>query len=152
MVVALLAYWLGLCNASAFYDPGAQRWLNRDPIAEEDFGKKLKNLYKFVLNNPLQSFDPDGLSPSLNPQNQCWAAEALETSVQAGSRCKPIPVPVPLPLPCPRVRNKECEAECDDAYESDIEFCNQQNTRYRRNFCYRQAFKLYKNCIAACSK
>jgi hypothetical protein len=34
IVVALLAYWVGLCNASAFYDPGAQRWLNRDPLGE----------------------------------------------------------------------------------------------------------------------
>ena len=37
IVLALLAYWLGLCNASAFYDPGQQRWLNRDPLGERGF-------------------------------------------------------------------------------------------------------------------
>ena len=37
IVIALVAYWLGLCNASAFYDPGAQRWLNRDPLGERGF-------------------------------------------------------------------------------------------------------------------
>ena len=34
IVVALLAYWVGLSNASAFYDPGAQRWPNRDPLGD----------------------------------------------------------------------------------------------------------------------
>ena len=56
-VVAFLAYWIGLCNASAFYDPGTQRWLNRDPI-DEDGGI---NLYRFVNNSPLGRFDPYGL-------------------------------------------------------------------------------------------
>lgn len=29
-----LTYWAGLCNARAFYDSGAQRWLNRDPLGD----------------------------------------------------------------------------------------------------------------------
>ena len=40
-----------------FYDPGAQRWLNRDPI-EEDGGL---NLYSSVQNNPVQFIDSFGL-------------------------------------------------------------------------------------------
>jgi hypothetical protein len=56
IVVALLAYWVGLCNASAFYDPGAQRWLNRDPI-EERGGI---NLFEFVKNSPESQVDPEG--------------------------------------------------------------------------------------------
>src|SRR5205823_1690335 len=40
-----------------FYDPGLQRWLNRDPIGE-DGGL---NLYQFVLNSPVMGHDPFGL-------------------------------------------------------------------------------------------
>nr|WP_321349312.1 RHS repeat-associated core domain-containing protein [uncultured Methanoregula sp.] len=39
-----------------FYDPNLQRWLNRDPIGE----KGDINLYRFVGNNPITTFDPDG--------------------------------------------------------------------------------------------
>ncbi len=42
--------------ANAFYDPGLQRWVNRDPI-EEDGGL---NLYAFVFNEPIHSRDPFG--------------------------------------------------------------------------------------------
>lgn len=58
-----------------FYDPNLQRWINRDPL-EEDGGV---NLYRFSENSPTRSVDPYGLSPSLNPQNQLWACEAVET-------------------------------------------------------------------------
>ena len=58
IIVATLAYWLGLCSTSAFYDPGTQRWLNRDPISE-DGGE---NLYVYVVNNPVLRCDRDGLS------------------------------------------------------------------------------------------
>jgi RHS repeat-associated protein len=39
-----------------FYDPGLQRWLNRDPIAERGG----LNLYTFVYNAPLAWVHPDG--------------------------------------------------------------------------------------------
>jgi len=42
------------CFLYRFYDPGLQRWLNRDPI-EEDGGI---NLYTFVANEPPDSIDP----------------------------------------------------------------------------------------------
>ncbi len=58
MVVALLTYWAGMCNSSAFYDPGAQRWLNRDPIGESVGA----NLYQFVANKPLDYVDKLGLA------------------------------------------------------------------------------------------
>jgi len=38
------------------YDPGAARWLSRDPL-EEAGGM---NLYGYVGNNPINAFDPDG--------------------------------------------------------------------------------------------
>ena len=39
-----------------FYDPTLQRWLNRDPLEEEDG----INLYQFVYNEPTDWVDPDG--------------------------------------------------------------------------------------------
>ena len=35
ILIALLTNWAGLSNANAFYDPGTQRWLNRDPAGDE---------------------------------------------------------------------------------------------------------------------
>jgi hypothetical protein len=81
IVVTLLAYWIGLCNASAFYDPGTQRWLNRDPLGERGsklvrllhinnyrrafrgFGevKGVPDLFEFVRNSPLNRIDLFGL-------------------------------------------------------------------------------------------
>jgi RHS repeat-associated protein len=43
-----------------FYDPGMQRWLNRDPIEEEGGG----NLYGFIANNPVNDLDAFGLQTS----------------------------------------------------------------------------------------
>ena len=43
--------------ARAYYDPGIQRWINRDPI-EEDEGE---NLYSFGVNAPSLAVEPDGL-------------------------------------------------------------------------------------------
>src|SRR5664280_1804475 len=49
--------------ASAYYDPGVQRWINRDPIQE--LGGR--NLYAFVKNTPIKRFDVWGLSPPKAP-------------------------------------------------------------------------------------
>jgi RHS repeat-associated protein len=59
-----------------FYDPGLQRWVNRDPIADQGavlmlthrysryvraVGRKAEpNLYGFVRNDPTLNLDPDG--------------------------------------------------------------------------------------------
>jgi len=83
MVVALIAYWVGLCNASAFYDHSAQRWLNRDPLGEFGFetlaisameespsdfkvrseemsSYQFVNVYAFVMDSPIDLADTDG--------------------------------------------------------------------------------------------
>ncbi|MFO1511502.1 MAG: RHS repeat-associated core domain-containing protein [Verrucomicrobiota bacterium] len=44
--------------ANAFYDPGLQRWINRDPIEEAGGG----NLYSMVFNDATDSVDPFGLA------------------------------------------------------------------------------------------
>lgn len=65
--------WLALLPAHAFYDPGAQRWLNRDPIAERGG----INLHSFVLNSPADRFDPDGriAFPETPEVEECSEAE-----------------------------------------------------------------------------
>ena len=59
VLLAPLFYFNGIHTASAFYDPGAQRWLNRDPIGEQGG----VNIYHFVLNNPIDNGDAMGLHP-----------------------------------------------------------------------------------------
>jgi hypothetical protein len=44
-------------RVSAFYDPGVQRWINRDPINERGG----MNLYRYVGNQPTSKVDPRGL-------------------------------------------------------------------------------------------
>jgi len=43
--------------ASAYYDPGVQRWINRDPMEE----RGSINLYSYVGDNPANKIDPLGL-------------------------------------------------------------------------------------------
>jgi len=58
VLAVITAVWLlTLTNASAFYDPGAQRWINRDPIQERGG----VNLSAYVENQPLALSDPYGL-------------------------------------------------------------------------------------------
>lgn len=48
-------------NSFGWYDPSVGRWLNRDPAGESGG----LNLYAYCLNDPVNRFDPLGLSPSL---------------------------------------------------------------------------------------
>jgi len=54
--------WMALLSsshtASAYYDPGVQRWVNRDPF--EELGGI--NLYTFISNRSVDGVDPNGLS------------------------------------------------------------------------------------------
>ena len=95
--MALMLAWVP--GAQAFYDPGAQRWINRDPIGEPVFevqtsGRQLAHwrpsgdqdvatkskrdglianmsLYGFVFNNPQNRFDPLGCGIAPLGQNTC---------------------------------------------------------------------------------
>ena len=57
-LIALLSSLLFAPRASGWYDPGTQRWLNRDPI-QEDGGA---NFYAFSENGPIDAADLYGLS------------------------------------------------------------------------------------------
>ena len=63
--VVLLAALSAPHLASAYYDPGVQRWINRDPI-QEVMGP---NLYAFVYNAPEGLVDTFGHSID----NDCFA-------------------------------------------------------------------------------
>jgi hypothetical protein len=54
--LAALVWLLVPASASAFYNPQADRWLNRDPIEERGGA----HLYGFVANKPLDAVDGDG--------------------------------------------------------------------------------------------
>ena len=62
-----LAWLLLVANASAFYDPGLQRWINRDPIEE----KGGLNVFSHVANNPQCAIDPRGLLPPEVAADKC---------------------------------------------------------------------------------
>jgi RHS repeat-associated protein len=49
--------------AYRFYEPGTQRWLNRDPIGEAGG----LNVYVYAYNSSPNYFDPDGLSTYYDP-------------------------------------------------------------------------------------
>ena len=50
-------------TVSAYYDPGVQRWINRDPLEEQDG----IDLYKMAYNNPVSYVDRDGLQVTAPP-------------------------------------------------------------------------------------
>jgi hypothetical protein len=64
---AQMRIWLGLLilgglslappRAAGYYDPGTQRWINRDPV-QENGGH---NLSEFVANSPIDKYDGLGL-------------------------------------------------------------------------------------------
>jgi len=95
--IALLIYWAGLCNASAFYDSGAQRWLNRDPIEENGFeilrernavmvliDGQSKDLYRFIDNSAINTVDWFGLAIIYSA---CSASEAAQCSALGYNGC-----------------------------------------------------------------
>lgn len=82
--IGFLIALAAVSQVSAYYNPTTGRWLSRDPLEEQGGA----NLYGFVNNNPISSFDPDGMfvrdMPAVVPQ------------------LKPVPV-VPNPPGAPRV-------------------------------------------------
>jgi hypothetical protein len=57
ITLVMLALFGSLHTASAYYDPGIQRWINRDPIHESGG----INLYCFLGNSPTRGVDIWGL-------------------------------------------------------------------------------------------
>jgi RHS repeat-associated protein len=80
--LALLALLSAPHLASAYYDPGVQRWVNRDPVGDPGFealrGRKPTivgdgpNLYAFIHNDPLQRTDALGLARAHMCPQKLW--------------------------------------------------------------------------------
>ena len=92
--LAGLAWLLLVANAIAFYDPGLQRWINRDPIEEEGG----INLAEFASSEPVAGVDAFGLNdcprwaeymcehpPSENTRKTMAVGCAIAVPVGAGS-------------------------------------------------------------------
>jgi hypothetical protein len=98
----LLAIFVSIQAASAFYDPAVQRWVNRDPIGEAGFrtliGPARRNLgnqanrYWFVANDPGGKFDVFGLDwmgvPGDPPVGEVDPAVVKRCSDAAGKHYK----------------------------------------------------------------
>jgi uncharacterized protein RhaS with RHS repeats len=123
-VIANRTFWLMLgwlvvaMPAHAFYDPSLGRWLNRDPLEEEDGA----NLYQFVHNAPVSSMDQDGRqSSTANPGFVVAAAEAealslgypsveaMKAAIQAAAMA--------VAIAEARCRIERCKKERQQAYE-----------------------------------
>ena len=103
LVLTILAYFSSLHSARAFYDPGTQRWLNRDPV--EELGGT--DLYTFALNAPTVLFDYLGLEGFRNPvlppnfQYPIFGPLSIPTVMPPGN---PTPPPVIPPVSPPNAR------------------------------------------------
>jgi RHS repeat-associated protein len=84
--------------ASAYYDPGVQRWINRDPRGEVGFevtrGKvalpsaNFINSYSFVRNEPTVLIDSFGLETSSSQLQSCLqSAKDVRTACDRGVDC-----------------------------------------------------------------
>lgn len=81
-LAAAVAFVALLCatTASAFFDPGTQRWMNRDPIQEEGS----INLYQFVENDPNGRVDWFGLRGA---EDLCHRPTVDEAANNAAKSC-----------------------------------------------------------------
>jgi hypothetical protein len=82
--IMLVPLFTLICHhgASAYYDPGVQRWINRDPIAL----KGGRNLYRFANNSPAQRVDFFGLLTDGDVCEQA-RAEGLDNGDAGGLIC-----------------------------------------------------------------
>jgi RHS repeat-associated protein len=72
-----------------FYDPGLQRWMNRDPVNERGG----INLYDFVKNRPTVNVDPLGWSDENRPPIIVFDPPSGTPPVYGGPRPEPYPHP-----------------------------------------------------------
>jgi len=154
------------------YKPSIGRWANRDPIEEEGG----LNLYAYVGNDPVNECDPLGLlagaplpapPPTLPPPigtpkpgppivTICTVAFCVVYTCTAYA-CEKTGVHDKLGDLIYKCRNRKsalekCKDDCYDSYLSDVAFCKGVRTKRQREYRYRQAFKLYVDCLKGCEK
>jgi hypothetical protein len=78
-MIVLAGFLLAPHLASAYYDPGLQRWINRDPIGEEGG----YHLLRFVNNAPVANTDAQGLfgvedhGADYMEEDNCWYKSSI---------------------------------------------------------------------------
>jgi hypothetical protein len=109
--LALLALIFVPNLASAYYDPGVQRWINRDPINENGG----VGLYVLAGNSPVIHVDAEGLKPPWLPPLP---------PLPPWFPGKPFPYPLPnWPGATLMQRLAQCIKDCDTDYQSAIQGC-----------------------------
>jgi|GEM_PF-2447372 len=93
----LLAWLFSTLTASAYYDPGIQRWINRDPRGEADGN----NLYEFGNNSAYDYFDDFGQQAKPVPPQQKPPKPPTPTNPPPSN-----PKPPPSPNPCPQLESQ----------------------------------------------
>jgi hypothetical protein len=138
--------------ACAYYDPGVQRWINRDPI-EEDGGL---NLYAFVEENPMTHVDLDGnqlVPPVLIEAPPVIAPRPIVPPLTAPRFIPPIEIPIPwvppMPLPAPAGAPKcgipdpnnppfyippPSPNSADEKYKRDEDYCSKVANKWANNY------------------
>jgi len=89
--------------ASAYYDPGVQRWINRDPIGE----RSDNNLFSFVGNRAPDLVDPLGEEGTNEPSPKPKPVPSPKPKPEP--KPKPSPGPKPKPGPPPGCPDLECQ-------------------------------------------
>jgi uncharacterized protein RhaS with RHS repeats len=126
-------------NACGYYDPGAQRWINRDPIGERGGA----NLYEVLHNNPISTLDPLGrsvLDDLCDPNSKNRLTPRQKDEAPQDNRT-------------PEQKKKDlekCQDDCMASYDEDSEFCRSLRTSRSRNYCWRQAAKRLAKCMHDC--
>jgi hypothetical protein len=145
-------------SASAFYDPGTQRWLNRDPLGAQMpqiwqiWGTQLQleeeesaNLHVSLDNNPITVFDPYGLLvPRPRPARPCTRGVGIGALVG-----------ICLEVICDTHRltkNTECKQRCHDTAVAGEDNCRKKRTREARRKCWEQLYEDLANCIRDCNR
>lgn len=132
MLVPLALLLLSSQVASAWYDPGTQRWINRDPVLEAGD----VNVYRFGRSDPANTVDPLGLQIIIETPPVIIEVPPeiiIPRPVQLPIEV-PIPTfpPVPRPLP-PRIerprpiprpsRSAKCNAPQNNPYHDAKRKC-----------------------------
>ena len=117
LLSTLLFLLLASTSASAFYDPGTQRWLTRDPLGEagaesirpsaQSAGslipaevRETPSLYSFTRNQPVLRVDVDGLFMCCVPVKCPPQHNFVECVMICAKAKKGIPIGPPLCLFC----------------------------------------------------
>ncbi len=115
-----------------YYEPNLQRWVNRDPIAEEGG----INLFQFVANTPTINTDSFGESvfddlSDPNSKNKLDDRQLTECEKEE--------------------KQAECRQGCHKKYDDDYRLCEQMPQGRVRDRCHRAILKSLQFCIRRCN-